>query len=423
MPSGLQRHCHTLFVRYSQILVAVVAASTLLFWPLDGWVYRADPGVRFAATQWRTIETLLCAAYLILVRWTAVRDHVLLACQIWLLCSGLVVGHSAGLMGGLDRPWFHLMYVMPFAPASLPLPPPQRVASTLALVGGVLTGYLLPFPAHRGSPFLPLSLCFFCFVTLLSLCYGHMLYLLIRKNYLQAAALAQHGEELQAQVDARTAELRALLSHVERAREAERALLSREIHDQLGHELLALRYAVDHTRQRYQRTPLLVDPNLGELSDMVQQTIEETGRLVSDLRPQVLDQLGLQASAEWLKRRAAERSGLTCHMAVRGDVEAISPEVRLAAFRILQESLTNVVRHAQARQVWIEIARAERDELHLLVRDDGIGISERGKHGMGLLGMRERARGLGGHLQIRRADPAGTEVRCVLQTGVEARAG
>ena len=418
-PADVQRHCYGLFVRYSQILVAVVVASTLIFWPLDAWVFQASPGVRYAATLWRSVESVLCIGYLLLARLPPLREHLRWLHQIWLAGSGLVVGYSAGLMGGPELPWFHLMYVMPFAPASLPLPLPERVKSTLALVLGVLCGYLVPFSAHRASAYLPLSLCFFAFVTLLSLYYGHMLYLLIRTNYLQATELERHGDELQSQVAARTVELRTLLAYVETSREEERALISREIHDQLGHELLALRYAVDHTRQRYQRTPLVIDANLEELSDMVQQTVEETGRLVADLRPQILDRLGLLASAEWLVRRASERAGVACSLQTSGEIDAFSPEVRLAAFRILQESITNVIRHAQAKQVEVRIEQSHPNELTLLVQDDGIGISEDGRRGMGLLGMRERARMLGGDLQIRRRSPAGTEVRCVLKSRAE----
>ena len=143
--------------------------------------------------------------------------------------------------------------------------------------------------------------------------------------------------------------------------------------------------------------------------------------LALDLRPSVLDDFGLPAALRWYVDRLARAAGVEAHLAVE-DVPRLAPELETACFRVAQEALTNVARHARARNVWLGL-RYDRAGLQLSVRDDGIGFDVGAAHdragagaSMGLLGMRERVTLLGGDIEIRRMHTGGTEVQARFAT-------
>jgi signal transduction histidine kinase len=223
---------------------------------------------------------------------------------------------------------------------------------------------------------------------------------------------------LEQRVRRQTQELRALAAHLESVREDERTRIARELHDELGQELTALRYALTFLRQRFERDPTSIRKNLDELDSLLGRTTTTTRQILSELRPRILDDLGLDAGVEWLLKRTEERAGLSCRLVTSCRKLDLDVETSIAAFRILQESLTNVVRHAQATHVDVEVV-VEQGELRMSVRDDGIGMPATpaakmplpGKGGMGLIGMRERVDTLGGELRFESGPGIGTTVR------------
>ena len=151
--------------------------------------------------------------------------------------------------------------------------------------------------------------------------------------------------------------------------------------------------------------------------DLAAQTLDEVRKLALELRPSVLDDLGLVAALRQYVRSTEERSGIAAQLALIGWDESdarLSPEVETALFRIAQEALTNVIRHAQATAVHVRLRR-ESSAVSLEVRDDGVGLkavppSEAGEH-LGMFGMRERARLLRGEFHVRPVSPRGTLVQ------------
>ena len=222
--------------------------------------------------------------------------------------------------------------------------------------------------------------------------------------------LAETNERLEARVAERTEQLRSLASHIETRREEERRQLAREIHDEMGQLLTALRMEVDLARRRSAGEGSLGDV-LDRMDELCGQALDAARALVSELRPRVLDDLGLAAASEWYLERFAERSGLACVWDVQLDGTELEGARAAGVFRILQESLTNVARHAKARDVEIALRREE-NAVTLEVCDDGVGIGSAGpkREGFGLLGMRERARDLGGTLDIDAREPSGTRL-------------
>ena len=198
-------------------------------------------------------------------------------------------------------------------------------------------------------------------------------------------------------------QLRKLAVHLETVKEEERKRIARDIHDELGQNLLALRIDISLLVARSStRQPRLHRRAQGAL-DQLDSTIRSVRGIMNDLRPAVLD-LGLQAGLEWQVAEFRKRSGLTCHLSLppEGAFAAIGPEVEIVLFRSLQEALTNVRRHAQASYVAVAL-RVHEGRLTFSVADNGIGMApeERAKSdSFGLIGMAQRVQALGGHLEV-----------------------
>ena len=209
-------------------------------------------------------------------------------------------------------------------------------------------------------------------------------------------------------------ELRELSARVLEAREEEKTLIARELHDELGQLLTALKMDLSWLRERMSAEGETAD-KLAEMGAMLDETVTATRRISADLRPLMLDDLGLADAANWLVDDFARRSGIRCEIKLEGDgplTEAPKP-VATAVYRALQESLTNIARHSGAKQAWIVLA-AEGEAIELEVEDDGRGIApeEIGKaRSLGLKGMRERINYLGGSFEIARAPRGGTRLR------------
>ncbi len=209
--------------------------------------------------------------------------------------------------------------------------------------------------------------------------------------------------------------LRELVAQNEKAREDERKHVAREIHDELGQVLTALRMNLLLMEMRF----CALDPALAEvvldMKSLVDRAIHGVRGVALNLRPQALD-LGLVSAIEWLREEFSRRTGLPCVLHVQDDSIDLDETRSVVVFRIVQESLTNVARYARASRVDIDL-RHRGDELSVAVRDDGAGFDvalARTKKSFGLLGMRERATVLGGRLEIHSAIGQGTTVSVVI---------
>jgi PAS domain S-box-containing protein len=206
--------------------------------------------------------------------------------------------------------------------------------------------------------------------------------------------------------------LRALTARREAILEDERARISREIHDELGQILTASKLDVAWVRDSLPVAPPDIRARLDELASRLDATVKTVRRITTELRPVVLDQLGLGPAVEWLARDFSHRTGLACSVQAALDGRSLPPETATGLFRILQEALTNVTRHANAAAVRVELWAAN-DTVCLEISDDGQGIPDADVahgDGLGIMGMRERAILLGGALEIGTQHPSGTRV-------------
>jgi PAS domain S-box-containing protein len=205
--------------------------------------------------------------------------------------------------------------------------------------------------------------------------------------------------------------MRALTERIEDIREDERTGIAREIHDELGQSLTALKMDISWVARRLQADPA-VGAKLEEMKQTADDIIASVRRISAELRPGILDDLGLQAAIEWQAEEFGRRTGIATQLSARlGDLQ-LDRALATAVFRIFQEALTNITRHASATRVTIDLA-LDKGMLVLEVADDGVGLPEasaRGSGSLGLLGMGERARRLGGECVVRRREPTGTLV-------------
>ena len=210
------------------------------------------------------------------------------------------------------------------------------------------------------------------------------------------------------------AQMAALSARIDAAREDERTSIARDIHDTLGQALTALKLDISWIARRRGDDPTIAD-KLGDMSSNTDELIQAVQRISSDLRPGILDDVGLQAAIEWQAEETARRAGFELEVrGTLGDVQ-LDRGFATAVFRIFQEAMTNVVRHASARHVEVELG-LEKGRLRLAISDDGIGVRESTPRmgSLGLLGMRERAKRLGGECIVQRREVGGTVVSLIV---------
>ena len=235
-----------------------------------------------------------------------------------------------------------------------------------------------------------------------------LFYSLIRRSYfirLAAQRALQHANDnLESMVNMRTEQLSVLSRHLIRLSEEEKSRLARELHDEMGANLTAIGIDINCAANELRAEHAHIAQRLDRARTTLVTTVELKRRIVEDLRPSLLDNLGLAAALQSYCEEFATVTGVECEALIEGDVNVAGPMHAIAVFRIVQESLNNIAKYAGARTVIVHLAR-EAGGLALEVSDDGVGIdvdavSKPKSHG--LLGMRERALLLGGNLQVRR---------------------
>jgi PAS domain S-box-containing protein len=212
-------------------------------------------------------------------------------------------------------------------------------------------------------------------------------------------------------------QLRNLSAHLHTVREQERTSIAREIHDELGQVLTALKMDISWLGNKYRDHEPLAEKT-GSMIQLVDSTIQTVKRISSELRPVVLDDLGLVAAIEWQAQEFQKRTGIECVVRFNPDDIILDRVISTTIFRIFQEALTNVIRHAEATRVLVSLE--ERDgEVLLSVKDNGKGITEEqisDRESFGLIGIRERVHFLGGEVVIAGEPDNGTSMVITIPT-------
>jgi signal transduction histidine kinase len=214
-------------------------------------------------------------------------------------------------------------------------------------------------------------------------------------------------------------QLRSLAERLQMIREEERATVAREIHDDLGQALTALKMDIAWMKKNSGMTEEMRASKMDVMLRLTDSTIQTVKRIATELRPGILDDLGLVSAIEWQTKEFQNRSGIECNFEIFVDEFALEDDISIAVFRIFQESLTNIARHSGATKVTVTIKEAG-DYLQVEITDNGVGISEKqisSSKSLGIIGMNERVSVFRGKLTISRAAEGGTAVRVYIPVG------
>jgi signal transduction histidine kinase len=225
------------------------------------------------------------------------------------------------------------------------------------------------------------------------------------------------AKDLESLVEARTSELSALSTHLQELSEKEKSELARNLHDELGGLLTAAKMDLSWVQSRV--TDPALQERLAQLGGVLDEAMDLKRRVVEDLRPSLLDHFGLPTALRAYVESACAKAALRAELALTEDAAPMERDTAIALFRIVQEGVTNIIRHAGARSVSLRLV-LERDAWRITLSDDGSGFDAavpgfRSSHG--IAGMRQRVRALGGQLQIQSAPGTGTTLRVSIPRG------
>jgi len=216
---------------------------------------------------------------------------------------------------------------------------------------------------------------------------------------------------LQRELDLRRADLQELSTLLLRAQENERRALARELHDEVGQFLSAILMETEGAECADRVADIRA--HLDSIKTLAQRTVNQVRDLALLLRPSMLDDLGLAPALNWHARETSKRTGLNVMVSADDTINSLPDEHRTCIYRLVQEAVNNAVRHAKARTVEVAVRR-EDQMVNVTVQDDGAGFDTRFMRGLGLLGMEERVRRLGGRLKISSEPGRGTMVHAGL---------
>jgi signal transduction histidine kinase len=243
------------------------------------------------------------------------------------------------------------------------------------------------------------------------LVYGEM-----RRRALQATNLRDQTQELEHQVDERTRELTALSTHLQGVSEQEKSALSRELHDELGGLLVAARMDLSWLQQRLPTSDPAIEQRFKRIHESLSAGVDLKRRVVEELRPTLLDNMGLFTALRWQFKETCRRAGLKCTETIPEAEPKFNPDAAIGVFRIAQEALTNILKHAEARSADLAIG-IEGNTFVLRVSDDGKGIPQNQLQNItshGLASMRHRIAALGGSWEVRTPSAGGTIVTALI---------
>jgi len=239
-----------------------------------------------------------------------------------------------------------------------------------------------------------------------------LVYADMRRRAQQATHLRDQKLELERQVESRTQELTALSTHLQGVSEQEKSALSRELHDELGGLLVAARMDLSWLQQRLPMTDPGIEQRFRRIHESLNAGIDLKRRVVEDLRPTLLDNMGLFAALRWQLKETCRRKGLRSSESIPDMELRFNPDASIGVFRIVQEALTNILKHAEAKSVHLSV-EIEGNNFALMISDDGRGIPAdrlRTISSHGLASMRHRVTALGGSWEVRSPSAGGTVV-------------
>jgi len=231
-------------------------------------------------------------------------------------------------------------------------------------------------------------------------------------NALEKARMKQQRELSEKQLKSSYQQVRMLASHLQDIREEERAFMAREIHDELGQQLTALKLDISWLMLKLSEADPVIQEKIQTMETMISGSLKTVKKLATELHPALLDKLGIVEAIKWQSKEFEKRTNIKVVLDLPSEILNLPAKTAIALFRIYQESLTNIARHANATNVFGMLSVND-EELIFTIKDDGNGFDISGiekKQSLGLLGMRERTVMIGGRYEIVSEPGSGTTV-------------
>jgi signal transduction histidine kinase len=388
-------------VRFFSRVFLLLCAFVVVWWPVDVYLFEKK-ATFWMVSGWRLGFLAIGLPGVYLLRWThrAFFVHVLVQLTLMSIWVGCFLPYLPS-----SGPFPPLGLALPTGSVFLLLPFRQRLVATLVLATVVPTTYFLvgphPVTAERVSYYASLM-----FVTVgLSLYFGHSYYRLFRADYFKEQSLSIVNQQLHtinqqlvSQANEDTVTLHQVAQLASQAQDSERETIAQELHDELGQWLTGMRFEVDMAKMLPGAAESPIQDSLHDLDYMLEQALLTLRQVLTGLRPTIVTQSGFAAACRWLVQHVQQRGGISCSLTLPGEDLPFDEERSILLFRILQEALTNILKHAHAKTVVVSLEEVP-EGYRLLIQDDGVGCDEgllHRTHGLGVLGIKQRTASLGG---------------------------
>lgn len=398
-------------IRFTAVIMFIL---TLIALPSDFLVFEIGSREFWTIVAWRLAVFSSCLSFYIafyLSAWCRENPNFVgVQCfSISMVASGYLVGS----VGGLESPLTYGIYTAPLFTVLLIVPFAQRMLATLWLILLYIAGFALPFPEHLDHPMIGTPVVWLMGVTCITVAVGHVVYFLLRENFFQRLTLDRRVAE-------QTHEIRELADRLISIQERERRRIGRDIHDESGQILVGLRMELDRiglVAERPAADPAQIKEGIALCQELLDRLHVSYDHILRALHPPTLrDGSGLAAAAAKLSSNLQNQHRIRCEVQASASMNELNEESATALYRILQESLTNTVKHSAAKNVSIRMNR-EGNRFLLVIRDDGMGFDPETvgtKERFGLSGIKERARWLGGSCRVVSAPGRGSTIEIAI---------
>ena len=408
-----QEYTRNLSIFGASVVAIVLLIQDILLWPTDYLVYPAGSSSLSAVLKLRLMVAAACTITLVGLKFVDIlRRRPVLFTMVMLTISMAYAGWLFGKSVDMKSPLVYQIYSMPMATILIIVPLGLRILTSTLLTSVYLTAFFMVRPKlftlyDAGGPIIWLLAAVSGAVVV-----GHVFYVLLWSNFHKHHLLDKAAQERNRILNRQAEDISALVEQLDSIEERERLNFAQEIHDELGQVLAGLRMEVDHLHMLVDRKNMNRVPEsfkrLNKLFDSMNNSIHF---IIQKLRPGELEKMGLIAMIERGCITFQKRYGLLCNITINIEEESLSQTQVTNLYRIIQESITNVAKHANASMVDVELSNKGDVDI-LKIRDDGQGFDiQQIKDGtFGLAGIRERTRQINGSMQINTAKGKGTEI-------------
>jgi signal transduction histidine kinase len=392
-------------------------------WPTDLLVFPpGTPGLR-AIFIWRICLVAACVVTLVLLKSSPFfRAHPFHLAMVSINLPVFASGWLMGKIGGPEAATTCGVYTAPLLTVLLVVELRPRIAATVSIIVAYFLGLVASRPAIISESGFAAIVVWTVASAITAVIVGHVTYILLRANFRQRRALDRMASQLKTLVGEQSTEIRTLASRISFLQEEERARIAHELHDDLGQTLVSVGMQLEWVQGLSGRTPPdveKIDSGIRSLRAMVDELHDSLDRVLATLRPRTLETLGFDLAVTRLAQDLGRQNGFAAEVEIGVDTDDFSPAASVVIFRIIQQALTNISRHARAGRAGISLS-LEEGSVVLRIVDDGVGFDPsavEGKGRMGLMGIRERSLLLKGDCRIESAPGKGCRIVIAFPAG------